>query len=633
MLKKYFNKIKKLLKEKDFTNLYRHLVMALLLNVPVIYLILWLDVKQADFTLLSWFYISCVIVGYYVLPLLVITTALFVLFFQFKRLLYLSVGAVTAVFVYYLLIDHFVYVITRIHIDLFWLEWIINDLDAFGLQPSTIRNVLLVLLGIVILEFVIFKIAGRIKKPKYMVLIFSVLCILAFTASQVIHVVAYKQDYSRITSLTPYFPIYVPITSHKNADKLGGLLPDFENEDENSSEGFTGSLYYPRSVMEYNQPDTTNLPNIVVIFLESWRFDMMNDSVTPNIFELSKKSSVFSNHFCSGNSTIAGTFGFFYGIHPTYWTAVKANSAHIDNSVFIDHLKEKQYSFGIYARSNFVRHKVSDALFRGIEIHESFAGETKIEQDRDMTDQVISFIHEQTNMSRPFLAFAFYKSNHFPYEYPPEDSIFMPAEDINLMFADDDTDPVYYRNDYMNSTHYVDALIGDIIRELDSPGQMENTIIAVTTDHSDELNDNRANYWGHGSNFTMYQSMVPLVLYMPGKAPKKVDYVTSHIDFVPTIMQDVFGCKNEISDYSNGRNLFDEPDGVRPIVVGSYVNHAFVIEDNVYEIYPMYTKKYKLFNIREKASPPPPSVLKTIMDEINHFYKGGDSDRDDIAGK
>ena len=93
MLKKYFNKIKKLLKEKDFANLYRHLVMALLLNVPVIYLILWLDVKQADFTLLSWFYISCVIVGYYVLPLLVITTALFVLFFQFKRLLYLSVGA------------------------------------------------------------------------------------------------------------------------------------------------------------------------------------------------------------------------------------------------------------------------------------------------------------------------------------------------------------------------------------------------------------------------------------------------------------------------------------------------------------------------------------------------------------
>jgi len=621
MMKPYIGKIKKLVEEKGIADLYRYLIMVLLFNVPVIYVILLLNLQQADFNFLIWFYISTVILGYYVLPLLFVTTALFIILFSFRKLLSISVGAVTAVYVYYLLIDHFAYVITRLHIDLFWLEWIINDFETFGLQPSTIRSVLLVLAGIIVLEFVIFKIAQKIRKPKYLVTGFVTFTLLAFAASQIIHIVAYQQSYNRITSLTPYFPVYVPVTSHRDADRLGGLLPDFEDENENASDGFTGSLYYPRREMKYDQPADSNLPNIVVIFLESWRYEMMNDSVTPNIYDFSKKAAVFANHFCSGNSTIAGTFGFFYGIHPTYWTAVKANSALVDNSVLIDRLVEKQYAIGIYARSNFVRHKVQDALFRGIEIHETFADSTRVEQDRDMTDQVNAFINEQIENSRPFLAFAFYKSNHFPYEYPPEDSIFMPAEDINLIFADDDTDPVYYRNDYMNSTRYVDRLIGEIIQQLDTLGAMDNTIVVITTDHSDELNDNRANFWGHGSNFTKYQVMVPLVLYIPDREPQTIEYITSHIDIVPTLMQDVFGCKNDLTDYSNGRNLFDKPDGVRPIVVGSYVNHAFVIEDNVYEIYPIYTKKYKLHDIKQEASSPDPNILKTIMDEINLFYK------------
>jgi len=238
-----------------------------------------------------------------------------------------------------------------------------------------------------------------------------------------------------------------------------------------------------------------------------------------------------------------------------------------------------------------------------------------------MTDQLIAFVKEQSAKGQPYLTFCFYKSNHFPYQYPKEDSVFLPAEDMNLMFARDDSDPTYYRNDYMNSTRYVDKLIGKIINELDSLGAMENTIIVISTDHSDELNDNRANYWGHGSNFTKYQIMVPMVLYLPGHEPQQLEYATSHIDIVPTILPEYFGCTNDIRDYSNGRNLFEKPDGLRPFVIGSYVNHAFVIEDNIYEIFPMYTKKYKLDNVNQKASSPPTDMLKVIMDEINCFYK------------
>jgi len=595
--------------------------MALVLNVPLIYFILLLDMRRVDLTFLTWIYLSCVFIGYYVLPLLFIVTIIFLFSFVFRRLAIIFIGTIITIYIYYLLIDSLAYNMTRIHINLFWLEWIFTDLAGFGLPPNTVRNVLLVLLVVIVVEVGVFMAARKLKKPKHLVLTFSLLTILAFGVSQVIHIVAYQKNDDRITSLTPYLPVYVPIISHKNAVKYGGLLPLGESKyDEASNKNQYGSLNYPLNEMKYNMSADKKLPNIVIIFLEGWRFDMMNEKVTPNIYALSKKSSVFLKHFSSGNSTIAGTFGFFYGIDPTYWTAVKANNVLIDNSVFIDALKNNHYTFVIYAKSNFERHKIKDAVFRGIKVHKSFAGKTKVEQDRDMTQQLISFVCKQKDSAHPFMAFAFYKSNHSPYMYPPEDSIFLPAKDLNLMFATDNTDPAYYLNDYRNATHYVDALIGEFLKQLDSLGDMENTLIIITTDHGEEFNDNRANYWGHGSNFTQFQTWVPLIFYVPDREPQQIEYTTSHIDIVPTILQKFFGCTNDIKDYSNGRNMFEKQMELRPFVIGSYVNYAFIIEDNVYEIYPLYTRKYKLNDIRAKASPPSPHLLKMIMEDINHFY-------------
>ena len=86
----------------------------------------------------------------------------------------------------------------------------------------------------------------------------------------------------------------------------------------------------------------------------------MDEIVSPNIHALSRISSVFFKHFSSGNATPTGVFGLFYGIHPTYWSAVKANSAVIDNPVLIDAMKAYDYAFGIYADSHFGRHKIKD---------------------------------------------------------------------------------------------------------------------------------------------------------------------------------------------------------------------------------------------------------------------------------
>lgn len=617
MSRKLFKDIGKL----GFGQLYRYLIMVLLLNFPILFVVLALDQHRADFTFLTWFYIITVIIGYYVLPLLTVATILWLLFGYFRRIFINLLGAFTTIYIFYFIIDYLVYKVTRLHIDLFWLEWIFNDFEAFGLPGSTIRNIILLFLFLSVGQYFLLRLANRLPKPRFLVTIFVSIVILSFAASQAIHAVAYQRSYTRITSLTPNFPVYVPVTSHRNAKRYGDLLPMFGDEAEVDPAEYTGSLFYPSREIICHPPADSALPNILFLLFESWRFDAMDEKITPNTYALGEKSSVFSNHFCSGNSTIAGTFGLFYGIHPTYWPAVKANAPLIDDPVLIDVLKENHYDFGIFAKSNFERHKIKDAVFRGIEIHKDFAGPTLMEQDVDMVRQLNEYLGNRADSSNPFMAMAFFKSNHFPYRYPPEDTIFRPTSDLQLMFTDDNTDPTPFFNDYLNSTHYVDRLVGEIIDRVDSLGMLENTIIVITTDHAEEFNDNRRNFWGHGTNFTKYQTMVPFVVYFPGREPRKIDYPTSHIDLVPTLLEEYFGCVNDITDYSNGRNLFDPPDSIRPFVIGSYVNHAFVIGDDVFEIYPMYTRKYKLYDMKVEADPPPASVMKEILDEINRFYR------------
>jgi membrane-anchored protein YejM (alkaline phosphatase superfamily) len=90
---------------------------------------------------------------------------------------------------------------------------------------------------------------------------------------------------------------------------------------------------------------------------------------------------------------------------------------------------------------------------------------------------------------------------------------------------------------------------------------------------------------------------------------------------VPTLLDEFLGCRNAIKDYSNGRNLFKNFEDVRPFVVGSYVNHAFIIGDDVYEINPYHVKEYKQKNIRAKASVPSRDMLKKIADEMGRFLE------------
>lgn len=604
---------------------YGQAVVVLCLNLPVLFVVLSRYVGGVSWAGVGGVYAGLVFLGYYALILLVLVTVLFLVIGAWPRVFLPASGVLITLVLYYFLVDGVVYRVLKNHIDAFWLIYLFTTFEGLGIGPAQIFEGVALLAGVAALQWGLFRLAARVHAPRRWAMILAAACVLAYGASQTLHLLAYGANDTRIAALTPQLPFYFPIVSHQHSERYGDRLSMIGEAsalgvDAGAGEG---TFRYPLREVSCDLSGGRKRPNVVILLVESWRADALDDVVTPRMNAFSRRASRFLNHFSSGNSTPAGVFPVFYGLYPTYWAAVKGNNARIHNPVLIDALEANGYGFGIYANSHFERHKIKEAVFRGIEVHESFAGASDDARDLDMTAQLLDFTERQRAAGKPFLAFAFYKSSHYSYYYPPDAAAFQPAEELNVIRASGADDPGPVRNDYKNSLHYVDALVGDLLERMEARKLLDDTIVVITSDHGEEFNDTGDNSWGHTGNFTTYQTRVPLIVYVPWRQPREVTAVTSQVDLAPTLMQEGLGCGQDTRDYSNGLNLFGPLPDVRPVVVSSYVNHALILGEDVFVSWPLYMQRYKLDGSRDHVGWPAGALLDEALTGMSLFYGGG----------
>jgi membrane-anchored protein YejM (alkaline phosphatase superfamily) len=166
----------------------------------------------------------------------------------------------------------------------------------------------------------------------------------------------------------------------------------------------------------------------------------------------------------------------------------------------------------------------------------------------------------------------------------------------------------------------VDGEIGKVLKALEESGLTDNSIIIITGDHGEEFNDNKKNFWGHGSNFTSAQIHVPLIIHWPGKRQQTFVHQTSHQDIVPTLMKDAFGCDSEFSGYSTGTHLLDEKKRP-PFIIGGYYDYAImepsqidIITDGMLQV-----KDYRWLDI--PGSAPDRKILSDATTRMRMFLK------------
>ncbi|MBT8064498.1 MAG: sulfatase-like hydrolase/transferase, partial [Gammaproteobacteria bacterium] len=197
-------------------------------------------------------------------------------------------------------------------------------------------------------------------------------------------------------------------------------------------------------------------------------------------------------------------------------------------------------------------------------------------RDRKLNREWFDWL-DRRDPNTPFFGFLFYDSimgRMFPPDHPrqPEPVDGHPRADE---FAT-----------YLTAVNFVDGLIGSVLDDLRARGLLERTVIVISADHGEEFGESGEELEKHGSGYTRYQLGTPMVVAWPGRPAGAVyDHRTSHYDVVPTLMQDLLGCSNAVSDYSVGGNLFDG-ESWDWMVAGSYYNYAVLEPDQVTVTFP-----------------------------------------------
>jgi membrane-anchored protein YejM (alkaline phosphatase superfamily) len=375
--------------------------------------------------------------------------------------------------------------------------------------------------------------------------------LLCWFGSQAIHVYADAHYLQTITQHNQHFPLYQPITAQRWMAKNGWIDAEAKAKyDALKVNSASKSVVYPLKPLRYETPQPLN---VLMVVIDSWRADELNENVTPYIEALARSSIRFDHHFSGSNSTRSGLFSLFYGIPGLYWDAMFANKV---EPALMTAFRHHQYDIGVFASANLTNPEFDRTIFSQVRpLRLNSEGKTPAERDASLTRDWLQWIGQRPNTQQPFFGFLFYDAPH-GYSIPKGHTPFMPDEDINYLALKKGFDPTGIRNRYRNAVHYNDQLIGQVIEDLRNRALLDRTVVIITGAHGQEFNDFGKNYWGHGSNYGSAQLRVPMVVHWPGRTPERVSDVTSHMGVAPTVLRDVLGVVNPLMDHSTGLDLW-----------------------------------------------------------------------------
>jgi hypothetical protein len=362
--------------------------------------------------------------------------------------------------------------------------------------------------------------------------------------------------------------------------------------------------------------------NIVIIGIDSWRFDMLDEVVTPNLYRFAKNSLVFSNHISGGNSTGPGIFSLFYSIPASYWTAMEKQNR---GPVFIDELIKQHYLIKIISSAELTIPRFNRTVFQAIKDSnmDIQPGVTPNDRDQVVTDKFKKMIAEIGATKRPFFSFIFYDSAHSYCATGGNDTPFKPIEEECIRISlTRKKNSLHYFNRYKNGVYFIDRQIRMVLDTLESNGLLDNTAVLITGDHGEEFDDNHLGYWGHAGNFTRYQVQTPLIVYFPNEKPREYTHRTSHYDIVPTLLSRIAGCVSPASDYSVGTNLLDKSTR-RYLVVNSYIDFGILELDRITTVFP--TGYFNIEKLNGQGIPDAKLNMPVVLEAFNdmkQFYQG-----------
>jgi len=564
-------------------------------------------------TALAWIYLVSVYIGHHVLltvvPMILLATPL-ILFAPGRRLLTVAAVVLFAGMIALMMLDSLLWSQSRFHINaltlkiLGWQSWVFTAIIfviALFFESLLAKSVWNWVLA---------------PRPRRGWLVGS-FCAVMIVLSQGIHAWADAAYYVPVTGLGQILPVYKGVTAKSFMTKTGLVdvkesrereLARRVSQDLDSASGRL--LHYPLHPLQCNSEERFNL---LFIIADSLRGDVVTPDLAPNISRFAADRGMdFRNHFSGGNSSRMGMFSLFYGLPPGYWASFSSLQR---PTVLVEEMQRQNYQLGLFSSASMYRPVVLDrtafANVPNLRMVTEPESDPAWKRDQKLTREWFDWL-DARDPDRPFFGFLFYDATmgrNYPSYHP-----------LQVEPASDEPQAIEFAA-YQSAVNFVDSLVGTVLDDLRARNLLDRTVVLISADHGEEFGESGAKLEKHGSGYTRYQLVTPMVLAWPGR-PGGVTYAhrTSHYDIVPTLMQDLLGCGNPASDYSIGSNLFDEQ-AWDWMLAGSYYNYAVLEPDQVTITFPNGLYEVRDWNYR--LAPEPKfrgDVLEGVSEQNARFY-------------
>lgn len=518
----------------------------------------------------------------------------------------------------FFVLDGLVFNIYRFHINGFVLQLLLGaGANIFTFGVGVVLKFIVLIGAVAVIPYLLISILAtkyynRLRGKT--VVIISSLLLVCIVFSHVGHAVAAGVRQVSIQKSATILPYFFPLTMNSLLLRMG--ITD-KNDFVELSDLDVSDINYPKNIIRSS--DSIPNYNILYILVDSWNPDTFTKEITPNIYNFSNRGHVFTNHISSSSGTHGSVFGLFFGAPLTY----KKDFQLADKSpILIDQLLYRDYDIEVFPSAIFTAPPFHEEVFKRVPtINTQVFGNTPFQRDSTITEMTIDYIKNRKG-GKPFFALTFYDTAH-AMSIPDSHNIqFQPAwAEADYMALSNDIDRTPFFNLYKNCVYYIDYLVGKVLSELDQQDLLDNTVVIITGDHSQEFNENKKNYWGHGSNYTQWQTRVPLIMYYPNiEAKKTYRHMTTHYDISSTTLRNFLGVENPYSDFSIGINMYDTISRY-PHILGGDVNYGFLFSDKI--IQTNYLGTLEVFDTQMNEMPTGSITAKemeTAIQRKNHFY-------------
>ncbi|MBN2019864.1 MAG: sulfatase [Sedimentisphaerales bacterium] len=340
----------------------------------------------------------------------------------------------------------------------------------------------------------------------------------------------------------------------------------------------------------------TQKPNVLFIAVDDLRPQLgcygQNYMITPNIDRLAKNGVVFNRAYCQVPVCGASRASLLTGLRPKPDRFINYDSyagkdapgitdlpmyfkqngyRTVSNGKIYHHKEDNQASWDeIYRPSDFRQYQTKENLesmkkFKKAAAYESPDVADNVLQGGKIADKVILDLRQAKKSGRPVFITAGPTKPHLPFIAPKKYWDMYKREDIDLAdnpFAPKNSPKQALHNwgelrdmytgipktgpvsdelartlihGYYACTTYTDAIIGNILDELDKLNMRENTLVVLWGDHGWQLGEH--GLWCKHANFNT-SLQAPLIFSAPGvSCNTKCDALVEFIDIYPTLCE------------------------------------------------------------------------------------------------